>query len=401
MKRKTIVTAASFAGSITFLFSHFAIQRWSLQKFSISFLPNLGHLGVEILAPTVSTSSVNNIGRNPSSQEGVPTLLYTCLGDKSLARYQKYMWKSLEQARLINGLALRIVVISNRAGITQRDQELFESLNVTLVVYEDLQTSYVNSSALISEFRQRFYVQGVMTPDGNHQFNQFTTERLFAVHAYMNVSNATDVFHIENDNMLYIDLANLTQRIHRCRIYFGLTRASTSQMVLAFIYLRNASTIEHFLQFVLNIFRLNRTLAIDYLKTDWINDMSISSKYAQLFASTLKQSQATGVFLLPTSLVSANCCLCSIDDGNETVIFDARTLGRYFGGDFWEPDNAFWTKEELVDPRNHILLWKELRNGVQVPYILGFRIANLHVHSKRLERFSSSGRNRTTLNVKG
>ncbi|CAF2135490.1 unnamed protein product [Rotaria magnacalcarata] len=324
-----------------------------------------------------------------------PTLVYTCLGNAAITKHQNYIWRSLEQARRIVEPSLVIVLILSSAEQLREVQPLLQRLNVTPILDEDLYRASNDSFKIISDFRRVFFVQGVMIPHGNTNFNIVTTERLFAIHAYMQATNTSDVFHVENDNMLYMDLVDLTKRMHMCHVYLALARASHSHAVISIAYIRNASTLAHFIRFITDIYRLNRTRAIEHLKTDWINDMTIASRYLELFAGTPERSKSSGIYTLPTQLTKGNCCLCTLGNHEEAIVFDARTLGKYFGGDYWLPNSPFWSKEELVDPRGRLLVWNQTSNDLKIPFVNGIRIVNLHIHSKRLELFSSAGKGQT------
>ncbi|CAF4900076.1 unnamed protein product, partial [Rotaria sp. Silwood1] len=79
--------------------------------------------------------------------------------------------------------------------------------------------------------------------------------------------------------------------------------------------------------------------------------MTIASRYLDLFASTSEQSRLSGIFQLPIEFHSGNCCICINSNEKEVIVFDARSLGQYFAGDYWHPNVSFWIKSDLVDPR--------------------------------------------------
>ena len=269
-------------------------------------------------------------------------------------------------------------------------------LNITTLMYEDLLAMDKTSSILNSDFRKAFFVQGAMAPGDNFDFNQLTSQRLFALYAYMNVESKSNIFHMENDNLLYFDLIDLMHRMRTCGIHLGIPRASPSQAVFAFLYIRNADILEHFLRYTTEVFRLGRKKSMQYLKTEWINDMTIAGRYLDFFAGTPEKSRANGISQLPIEFDSKNCCLCTTPNTTETIIFDARAIGQYFGGDYWHPGVSFWTKTDFLDPRGELLTWQRTRKGLRIPYIRGKRIVNIHVHSKNLTRFLSTGSNQPT-----
>jgi hypothetical protein len=343
-------------------------------------------ISINVTDPLVVIDSRNQT----SHTENQPTLVYTCLGEQAFTKHQSYIWESLRQSRLIGGPSLSIVVIINRVSHANSVQNEMKRLNITTLVYEDLLAMDNASFVLNSEFHKAFFIQGVMAPGDNVDFNQLTSQRLFALYAYMNVELKSNIFHIENDNLLYFDLIDLMHRMHTCGIHLGITKASPSQAVFSFLYVRNAGILEHFLRYTVEVFRLGRKKAMDYLKTEWINDMTIAGRYLDLFAATLEKSRATGISQLPVKFDSINCCLCTTANNAETIIFDARAIGQYFGGDYWHPGVSFWTKSDFLDPRGELLTCQRTEKGLLIPYIRGKRIVNIHVHSKNLKRFLST-----------
>lgn len=318
-----------------------------------------------------------------------PTLVFICLGNNSFTKYQKYILFSLKQARLIDP-NLDIVVILN-SGQPNFVYEKLQQLNVTHVFYEVL---LVNNGQFIKDFHRSFFVQGSMEPDGNKMFVQYTTERLLALHAYMNMTQRWNVFHMESDNMLYMNLNDLMTRMQACDVHIALPKAAVHTAVASFIYVRNVHAIEHFIRYIIGIFRLGSTKARKLLNTDWINDMTIAGRYIDLHAASAEHSKRTGVFELPSQFKVDSCI--STKSGKDPIIFDACVLGQYYGGRYSKPGIPYWEPSRLLDPRALKLVWKEIGGKKRVPIILDFRIVNIHVHSKVLALFSSSRKDQPT-----
>ncbi|CAF2746312.1 unnamed protein product [Rotaria sp. Silwood2] len=202
---------------------------------------------------------------------------------------------------------------------------------------------------------------------------------------------------MENDNLLYGDLYHLATRMHACNVSIAIARASVNQAVTSFVFIRNSKAIEHFAKWIVNVFAMGREKAIQYLNTRMINDMTLGARYLRLFAAFPEQSIRTGVFELPTWFYSDNesCCLCH-GPSRTPIIFDACVLGQYFGGTYAAPNTPHWEKNRLIDPRGLALEWRSspLKN-LKLPYIKGIQIINLHIHSKRLQKFSSAGNNQS------
>ena len=321
-----------------------------------------------------------------------PTLIFTCLGTRAFSDYQSYIWVALEQVRLVNPNISLVVILSQDAYIDSIASKL-NSLGVTVAFIDNL----VKSNAMLQEFRRTFFEKGIMKPGGNPHFVQYAVERLIAVYAYMNQTGISNVFHIENDNMVYADLYQLVKRMYECNVSIAMARLNVNLAVTSFVFIRNSRSIEQFMDWCVNIFRMGPEKAVQFLGTAWVNDMALGARYLQLFAASAEQSKRTGVFELPTRFYSENesCCLCNVSNGT-SIIFDACVLGQYFGGNFENPNAPYWEKNRNIDPRGLSLDWRPNELGsVKTPYIKGVKIINIHVHSKRLERFSSIGDKQT------
>ena len=337
-----------------------------------------------------------------------PTLVFTCLGERGL-HFQNYLIVSLTQARRTNP-TVRIVLILNRANFAKVTVVSGISINGSLrdlsvipVFYEDL----TKSSGLLKEFQKLFFIQGDMVPEGNSQFVQFTTERLIIIYEYMAKNNLKNVFHMENDNMLYANLKALSRRMCACSVTFAMPKASTAHAIASFVFIHDAWAIEQFVRWCIEVFRLGRQKAISYLGTIWINDMTLGARYLDLRASTLYQTELTGVAMLPAQFYDGKNgpCLWSPPSkeivrcgGSSTnaverdrIIFDACVLGQWFGGIHTAPGSQYWLETRLVDPRKKTIEWrKDPIDGLKRPFIDNISVINLHIHSKQLEKFSST-----------
>lgn len=321
-----------------------------------------------------------------------PTLIFTCLGTHAFTKYQTYIWQALQQAQLTNPSIPLVVILNKDAYVNSTFRKLHYS-KIKTVLVEDL----LESNTLLQEFRRLYFESGGMTPDGNRNFVQYVLERLLVLYAYINQTGLTNIFHLENDNMLYGNLYQLAVQMHVCNVSLGIARAARSQAIASFVFIRNGKAIEHFVRWFLNVFKMGPKKAIEFMGTPSINDMTLGARYLRLFAASPQQSLKTGVFELPTSFYFdiEPCCLCHIHSNNP-VIFDACVLGQYFGGTHARPDSPHWERNRLVDPRGLLIEWRNSdEDNLRRPYIKNIQIINLHVHSKKLYKFSSLGYNQT------
>lgn len=77
--------------------------------------------------------------------------------------------------------------------------------------------------------------------DGNQDFNLYTTQRFFALHWYMISQQATDMWHMENDNLLYANLDNLLPPMRACGVGLGVPFTEKMQGVASLIFISECS----------------------------------------------------------------------------------------------------------------------------------------------------------------
>ena len=327
------------------------------------------------------------------------SIVYSNLG--SSFEYQSYIWVSIRQARLFNPCAPIYLICSSEALLEATAREEIASSRVQAVEYESL------ANEVLDSFRQSFFVQGTMTPDGNTQFNQFTSERLLAVWALMDKLQLRDVIHLENDNLLYSSASDVVSAMQTCDVHLAIPFVSVRLAVVGIAYIQAADALLPFIKFAINVFEMQPQKAVEYLKTDWVNDMSLLGAFfhenvLSMFISEIptkvydvrgrdQNASRDEHFLEPLPFREDHPYNC-IAEALPRTIFDSCVLGQFFGGTFGEPGKQFWQEGRQYDPRGKQLWWHTTQLGnyqIRVPYLDNLRIHNLHVHSKLLQNFTS------------
>ena len=327
------------------------------------------------------------------------SILYTNLG--ATFAYQPYIWVSIAQARVFNPCTTIYLICSSEA---LEDPDILKEINlyhVTVVDYGSL------SHKVLDDFRANFFVQGSMVPDGNEKFNQFTSERLLAVWLVMQQLDLRDVIHLENDNMIYSPISELIAAMHLCDVHLAVPFPTIRQAVVGIAYIRTSVSLVPFIQFTIRVFQMGQQKAVERLGTEFINDMSLLGTFYQEqsgselvselptkiynFRSHTEDQNVEESFLWPVKFRENHTHNC-IAEALPGAIFDGCVLGQYFGGRFGEPSIPYWHESRQFDPRGQQLWWQVKSTAsfkVRVPYMGNVRILNLHVHSKRLDLFTS------------
>jgi hypothetical protein len=209
-----------------------------------------------------------------------------------------------------------------------------------------------------------------------------TTARFYYISMLMKMFNLSNVFHIENDVMLYSNINNLYNVIKgissegpkNCMI-----QDSPKRVVPSLLFFPNTSCLNDLTAFITN----------ELLKSDkFINDMDILGAYENKY-------------LLP------------FQSNGGKVIFDGAALGQYLGGiDYknipnWNdvikynnPTRGFINETAIVKASDYLFFKSKVTNEhltttINVPMVQAKNvnnvneIANLHIHSKQLYQFSS------------
>lgn len=226
----------------------------------------------------------------------------------------------------------------------------------------------------------------------------YALERFFYLYDFIQDQKLENVFHLENDSMLYVDLNELT-------IPFRLAAPfqSMAGCIPCFVYIQDGASLLHLIEHILAATR-------DYKGPQphiGVNDMSVLAGYYQKFGEAFmaplptlmpefqrKRRSAFGPDnRTPLGFLSMNAQLFP------GYLFDAATLGIFVNGN----DKKFFPNSgpgaihfrSLFDPRYFSYFWGVDRNGKHVPYLSyegkNYRIVNLHFHSKMVDGYTSYG----------
>ncbi|MEX0672411.1 MAG: hypothetical protein WD068_03570, partial [Candidatus Babeliales bacterium] len=228
-----------------------------------------------------------------------------------------YIQDSIEQACLFNTQA-ELWLIGNKGAI-EKDQELKEVLernNVKLCYCEGLEKTtdhkdFIKKSILDTTFRQAFWLR--------------TTERFFYLHEFIAQYNKQNVFHLENDVMLYTDLEEILPAFMKSGSMAAVFD-NDIRCIPSFLYFKDSEAIEGLTSFIAQ------------QATSGKNDMETLSQYRYVSKNVvgLPIIMKEYVDRYPLRNQLGNKAKHS-HDYCENIdqfkgIFDAAALGQYLGG---------------------------------------------------------------------
>lgn len=314
------------------------------------------------------------------TQQDACSLVFVHLGSSEVPHYATI---AVEQARLFNPNCpfYFIVQQSQVAPLTAR----LANSHVTCIAAETLRKT---------DSHNHFLRTSRLDPHWHHGFWKHTTERFFYLEEFIRDYNLVDVFHIENDIMLYVNLQSLLPVFQKYYKGIGITFPSDHQCVPGFVYIPSAESLRPINRFLadharegqddgLTLSKCKNTIGrqhIDHLPL-------ICPEYAQYY----EMKNTFGEKPMNAALFSQH-----IEEFQS--IFDAAAFGQYLGG--WSPLNGSWNDGKpaknfwsMFDAEHVPVVWERNELGRKIPYATfagkKYRINNLHIHSKNLKGFCS------------
>jgi hypothetical protein len=318
-------------------------------------------------------------------------LAYVHIGDE----LPKCLLDSLYQTLLVNNYKTKIYVILSD-GLIQEFKSIIKQFNLT---------DYTNSEYYYNNLVETIPLSLLeMNCVNNSNFNTYkdiintrfkdysvfrngfwisTTSRFYYLSVFMNIFQVENVFHIENDIMIYNSFDSLYNEI--CKVYslqkiqkICMIKDSDTRVIPSLMFFPCSVDLDNLTQFITN----------ELMNSDkFMNDMDILGKY-------------TNRYVLPILP----------DKSSEKTIFDGAALGQYLGGVDYRnlpdkneltmynnPSRGFVNETAIIKPNLYNFLKSRvvldhLCVPIKIPIIYSdkiYKIANLHIHSKQLYQFSS------------
>jgi hypothetical protein len=316
----------------------------------------------------------------------------------------EYFFDSLYQTLLINKYKCKIYVIIDESTIQTFNSRIsefsFENymisdfnhyniINVIPISVLDIELS--NNTTFnkyiqimndrfqnISEFRGGFWIS--------------TTSRFFYICALMKILNIKNLFHIENDIMMYESFDNVYNNM--CNYFkkesinqICMIQDAPKRVIPSLLFFPNYDSLNMLTQYITNELSFS---------SEFLNDMNILGSYPDRLELPL----------MPKDTLQMQ----------SKIIFDGAALGQYLGGVDYKnlpnssdpitrynnPSRGFINETAVIKANDYYFIKSKvnlphLRIPINIPVLYErsnemstpIRIANLHIHSKQLYEFSS------------
>jgi hypothetical protein len=238
------------------------------------------------------------------------------------------------------------------------------------------------------KFQNTTLLPGVTYDDG---FWQWTTERLFVLEDWMRWKGVAECFHIENDNMLYQNISEITPLLRKVSPGLSTTchgiaaKDGQPRACFSVLYCSSVEALGRFMFFLA-------------AAPSSIDEMTRGGMYWEDTADDCSYlaTAPMDVSLPPEREQHRHL----IVDGRFTeysLVFEAAAHGQYMGGQdpaHHKDGPGYMNPECLVRPDQYEHVWRTDELGRRYPTITDtggkvWKIANLHIHCKRLQEFRS------------
>jgi hypothetical protein len=288
-----------------------------------------------------------------------------------------YMESALKQARLLNP-DCPIILIANEIAIKRPSHTLQEN-NIVLLPCEKIPMTKEHI-----EFRKTTKMKGLWL---------YSTERFLVLNDFMQYYDVENVFHLENDNMLYVNLKELLPIFKEHYPGIGATFDNEDRCIAGFMYISNRHSMHALASYMASLAHLG------------YNDMESIA----LFKNNSDAQKIDYLPIIPEGYAAAHPLVSSSGHKAKQAqkfsnyielfgsIFDAAAIGQYLGGidgyTHGTSEPGFINESCIFNPSYFTYEWIKDEMGRKIPYAIyenrKYRINNLHIHCKNLHLFAS------------
>lgn len=289
-----------------------------------------------------------------------------------------YISDAIKQARLFNSAASIYLIAQNDVlNAISLSSDTYTKVPIETLIMTPEHVAFVDRSKLDKDFRDGFW--------------NYASERFLYIYDFMYQYDLYDLFHLEYDTMLYVDIQEIVD-VFKNYYSIGAIFDNDNRCIPCFLYIANKDCMQKLaeafayysyygkndMEIVALFKNMNDKKVIDFLPV-------VPQEYLQSYELKSLAGHTTG---------QADRYANNIELFNS--IFDGAALGQYLGG--CDPRNGnyspgFINESSLFNSSNFIYEWENDLQGRRVPYIViknkKYRINNLHIHSKNLNQFAS------------
>jgi len=289
---------------------------------------------------------------------------------------------------------------SGRGALPEYQESMFAQLrifNPTVHVYYLTDTEFVDDPIFAKYWieaidKKPYYGAKVdalqrLYQKGEQDFWMVTTNRFVYIENFIHSAGLTDVYHFENDIMIYRDISTLHNLISALYPHLAITVGGPDKCMTGFMYIKDYNALWRMTHFFINLLRrYGKQTTVSMYELDMINEMTLMRVYSRMFPKRM------GYFpILPFGEWSNGYPYFD-------SVFDPASYGMFVGGNAQEKTPGCKPKDHYIgqlfeEHPEYDVVWAKDEMGRKIPYFKydgkEVRINNLHIHSKNLHLYLS------------
>lgn len=291
-----------------------------------------------------------------------------------------YYLDSIAQARLFNKDCAIYLLANKQAldlAISDNNNRDFTPIAIEGLTCSEAHLNFHKNSKILSKW-------------GGDVFWLYATERFFYLDEFMKQYNIGDAFHLENDNMLYVDLNELLPVFQSNYSGIAAVFDNDNRCIPGFMYIANQQAMNKLVKYIAR------------KAGEGLNDMEVIAR----FRNRKNQNNIDNLPLISNEYIMKHGLRSTMGHRTNSPsqyskniekfnsIFDAAAIGQFLGGAHDKRLGPGFINETcLFNPSLLTYEWQTDELGRKVPFAVfesrKFRINNLHIHCKHLVQFSS------------
>jgi len=282
--------------------------------------------------------------------------------------FYEYLNTCIEQIRRFNNCDIYLILPKKFSHQVKPDVTIIPAERIKKSKKHDL---FLKHTTLDKKFRGGFW--------------QFAVERFFFLEEVIQMFQLKNIFHLENDVLLYCDLKKITKIIDDSNFEIAATFDNDNRCIPGFMFFKN----HHYLS------ELTKFISIN----SGVTDMEIIPKFNDLYDCI------TYFPVIPDNYENELKSLSGQTTNRRwkyfehytkfQSVFDGAAIGQFLGG--IDPihrsgdTSGFINESALFNVSDFTFSWNKDEKGRNIPYLIykdeKARINNLHIHCKNLTRF--------------
>jgi hypothetical protein len=281
--------------------------------------------------------------------------------------WPEFLECTFKQFRLFNPLA-NVYFLTDRRHL---DNSLFKKYNI-LPFNKDL-----FYSDKISQFELIFNY-------GKNDFWTVTATRLIYIENFMQCLGLTDVYHFENDVLIYYGLKEHDEKFRSLYNNLAITIGGEIVAMTGFMFIKHYEALSRMTKYFIDLLDVYGISGIiEKYHIPMVNEMFLMRQFGIDYPDQLRTLPT-----MPTGEFSENYPVFN-------SLFDPASYGQFVGGTRSEgpgakPQDHYIGRWLTANP-DHNVIWK-IEEGRKIPYLKydnEIKINNLHIHSKNLHKYIS------------